>query len=1153
MMPQVLKRPALGQVAALGSLYDARSDSFVGLSLFRSSPPISTVQTTENHTTDIKLTKLDTYKEKFDRLNLHSELGASFLADLFSVEGSARYLTETRDSSHVIQSSMHYRISTVEEELNLISPEAKDCLAFSTLETDIATHVVTGISWGAQCVITAQHRSTHSDDTGEIAGELDAQLTCLKSISLGIGGGIGVEKDAEGETSSHSFEVTVFADVLADDGLANGGKGKPITYTLMPLALLQMFRIIEIKADIALHQLSVECLEKFVLLFDDFLEVQQKLKDYYDRLLKHERCVPSDHIQEREGRCATALGTTRRIPRWRMLSETYHVEYRGFTEKMDFMDLVVSKGAQYIGYTGGSVEYALAHNRFDDAYVLYFTERSRQRSKIWGPTQALLMELLRDDKQKRLILVADRDAIDPELDIPFICLARDGAVIVENVLEQRKFLAASCLMRFDDKFIDRSLIRKPPRRTLVKLPCPNHYCDRSLKCNWICSSCQCPLEYSYVDSYLYCNCGACDYRYWDFKCRDPRHGSVWAKFDKGVLLPLLEALEPFEELNILILGETGVATEDLRWVVPCHFATQTKEDGNDGRFVQKEIRIGNDASEKSGVKGASATQSTNVHVVDINNTRVRLIDTPGIGDTRGVDQDNKNMEDILRVLRCYAKLHGVLILLKPNAPRLTVMFRFCIQQLLTHLHRNAAENIVFGFTNTRGSNYKPGDTFKPLETLLARYKDIKMGLFQHNVYCFDSESFRYLAARKKGVDMEYLEDNRRSWEHSVNESKRLLHHFQSLKPHNVRSTLNLNETRNIIIKLTKPMTLISQMIQKTIDVNEDEIKELEKKELTRDELMGKLYVQIESLESVQVDKPRTVCTHKNCIEIRSTFEGRDEKTIIYKTFCHRPCYLEDVNAGTKGHPSIQHCAAINSDGNCDCGHHWTEHMHIYNEYKPMTYKMTDKAIEKDLGENATSRELQTEAIKMREEKIQEFKLEYKQIQEAAIQFGFFLKRSAFTPYNDANLDYLEHLIKDEKMKIEVGGQKKVLERLERSRDEHIEIVKILTDAMQRGDNSKLLDDVGVHQTIKALYGLPNFGKDLLNIIASNEKAAEASYRERSSSVFAGSHWGTNTGASSNSTSGRWRGAAATAYAVGKKVSQVGKILTFSSSAAEPPN
>jgi predicted GTPase len=79
---------------------------------------------------------------------------------------------------------------------------------------------------------------------------------------------------------------------------------------------------------------------------------------------------------------------------------------------------------------------------------------------------------------------------------------------------------------------------------------------------------------------------------------------------------------------------------------------------------------------------------------------IRLIDTPGIGDTRGIEQDKRNFADILSTLASFDKLHGILILLKPNSARLTLMFKFCVTELLTHLHRDAARNMVFGFTKS---------------------------------------------------------------------------------------------------------------------------------------------------------------------------------------------------------------------------------------------------------------------------------------------------------------------------------------------------------------------------------------------------------------------------------------------------------------------
>lgn len=144
------------------------------------------------------------------------------------------------------------------------------------------------------------------------------------------------------------------------------------------------------------------------------------------------------------------------------------------------------------------------------------------------------------------------------------------------------------------------------------------------------------------------------------------HGREWVRYDPQDLGARLKGLEPSEQFNIQILGETGVGkstwinafvnyvthdtlddafdAEELKWVVPSSFSTQLKDSSDSqGRLVQRDIKIGSNKDERNGAHGQSATQRTCVYTVDIGNTRVRLIDTPGIGDTRGLDQDNKNM------------------------------------------------------------------------------------------------------------------------------------------------------------------------------------------------------------------------------------------------------------------------------------------------------------------------------------------------------------------------------------------------------------------------------------------------------------------------------------------------------------------------------
>ncbi len=304
---------------------------------------------------------------------------------------------------------------------------------------------------------------------------------------------------------------------------------------------------------------------------------------------------------------------------------------------------------------------------------------------------------------------------------------------------------------------------------------------------------------------------------------------------------------------------------------------------------------------------------------------IRLIDTPGIGDTRGIAYDRKNMADILQTLSNYDELHGILILLKSNSARLTISFIYCLKELLKHLHRSAASNMVFGFTNTRISNYTPGDTYGPLKTLLGEHPDVGLSLTTHTTYCFDSESFRYLAAYKNNVFLDNEEDFRRSWQHSRMEALRLVKNFNSKPPHSVNSTLSLNGARELISELTKPMAEISQSIRANIALCADKEKELGDTRLSGNKLRQRVQLQKIQLHPKTLDKPRTVCTNNSCVKYKDDGNGTNTVVTVYVTHCHPVCYLSDVRPDAIAHPGLRNCAAFSGGEFCQkssCRHRW---------------------------------------------------------------------------------------------------------------------------------------------------------------------------------------------------------------------------------------
>jgi GTPase SAR1 family protein len=702
-------------------------------------------------------------------------------------------------------------------------------------------------------------------------------------------------------------------------------------------------------------------------------------------------------------------------------------------------------------------------------------------------------------------------------------------VIVEDLFEQEQLMADKSFARYKEESLDTSGVFKPLQRTLVQIPCPRHWCMPNKQTyDWICSKCHAPLEYGYNDHYIYCECGRCSYLDYDFKCKDPKHGSGFSTYNPKKLLALLDALQPFPELNILILGETGVGKstfinafinylvfesldeamndDKLNFAIPCSFAiSHIDHNDPDGKFVQDEIKIGQSNDEHDSSDGHSATQKSGTYPIPLGNTVVRLIDTPGIGDTRGVEQDRENMANILSTLKFFPKLHGILILLKPNDSRLTVMFRFCIKELLTHLHKDAAKNMVFGFTNTRISNYGPGDTFKPLEKLLAEHPDVGISLSRHTVFCFDSESFRFLAAEKQGVKMDNLEDFRRSWKHSEEESRRLIQHFRDLPPHLVHSTLSLNKTRELITHLTKPMADITQTIETTIMVNEDNIRILSETRIKGDKLLQRLNFRKVVLEANKLDKPRTVCSDSSCLEYRD--DGNGVKQTIYKTRCHSECYLDQVPEKTVGAAQLAGCAAFTS-GICDtCHHHWMKHLHVCYELKDKTVTVVDEAIKEQLAANATDIKLKQTAIEGITKQIQNARKEHAKIQDAAARFGLFLKENSITPYNDAMLDYVDHQIRQEHEKVVVAGvSREKLDQLIQRRKEYEERIQAIKESINSGNEDDVLDEKGIERLVQELYALEGWGKNLRDVQSVATEAEEAAYRERPYAVTRRRNW-----------------------------------------------
>lgn len=389
------------------------------------------------------------------------------------------------------------------------------------------------------------------------------------------------------------------------------------------------------------------------------------------------------------------------------------------------------------------------------------------------------------------------------------------------------------------------------------------------------------------------------------------------------------ASDDFEnDINILILGETGVGkstflnalvnilfyrtlddalNNELQVLIPSKF---TMTDCETNKMVT--IIAGQPDENEDYATGKSSTQQTRCYVFRFGNRRLRLIDTPGIGDVRGPDQDERNFEDILTYISQYEYLNGILILLHPTKTRVDIYFRFCIRELLRHLNVNAKDNIMFVFTHGRASFYRPGETSPLLKLLLDNIKsqnNIEIPFEKSNTFVLDNEGYRFLAAKKNNVIFSEEEKAAytKSWENMATEGGRLIERVLMCDLHAVQDTLSLNEAFQLIRILSRPIAEVTRLIQKNRTMAENYKDNI----VSSDQSVNlNSFPQLEGI-FVKLDKRLTVCTENKCTR---TVLVDENPVIDYHTHCHVGCSLKRVVQECIGDPIIQRCRALARTG-----------------------------------------------------------------------------------------------------------------------------------------------------------------------------------------------------------------------------------------------
>ncbi|KAK7921987.1 hypothetical protein WMY93_008889 [Mugilogobius chulae] len=202
------------------------------------------------HYTKTEIVASESISEKASSLGVDAELKASFLSGLVEVQGSAKYLNDNKKSKHQARVALQYKTTTELETLTMEQLGTKNIEYGEVIDKGFATHVVTGILYGADAFFVFDQDISEDEDVNTIEGSLKVVINKFPSISI-----IEVYQD--------------FHKLLGP----KGENAVPVEVHLLPLSILDS------KAAKLVRQISVSLVIDAESILEDFRELDVSCRD----------------------------------------------------------------------------------------------------------------------------------------------------------------------------------------------------------------------------------------------------------------------------------------------------------------------------------------------------------------------------------------------------------------------------------------------------------------------------------------------------------------------------------------------------------------------------------------------------------------------------------------------------------------------------------------------------------------------------------------------------------------------------------------------------------------------------------------------------------------------------------------------------------
>ena len=142
--------------------------------------------------------------------------------------------------------------------------------------------------------------------------------------------------------------------------------------------------------------------------------------------------------------------------------------------------------------------------------------------------------------------------------------------------------------------------------------------------------------------------------------------------------------------------------------------------GFDQAISQNRLRRFNDDVKENhkALEMQSKTDETSHYTIEIDGLKLGIIDTPGFGDTRGIEKDKKIVKNIVNKVIAVEYIYCICLVMNGRQSRLTSQLKYVVSEISAILPKSCVYNIIVVLTNVRDS-YETSFALKQLEPYLG--------------------------------------------------------------------------------------------------------------------------------------------------------------------------------------------------------------------------------------------------------------------------------------------------------------------------------------------------------------------------------------------------------------------------------------------------